>query len=401
MRGQLLGAERVEDDDVVEPVEELRLEARRAPTSITASRLAPRRRASGRRGTASRGCEVRIRIALRKSTVRPWPSVSRPSSSTCSRMSKTSGCAFSTSSSSTTRVRTAPHRLGELAALLVADVAGRGADEPGDRVLLAVLAHVDADHRPLVVEQEVGQRLGQLGLADAGRAEEQERAGRPVGVGDAGPGAAHGVGDRARRPRSGRSAASPSSSSMRSSFCGLALEQPAGRDAGPGRDDVGDVVGADLLLDHRRPRPAVGCASAASAAASSLLEPGISAVEELGGARRGRRRAAARSAWPRSVVELLLELADPVEAGLLLLPAGGRARRAAPRGRRGRRAAAPAARADAASVSLASASSSIFSRSTGAPQLVDLDRARSRSPSAAGTRPRRPGRSPCRAASGR
>ena len=36
-----------------------------------------------------------------------------------------------------------------------------------------------------------------------------------------------------------------------------------------------------------------------------------------------------------------------------------------------------------------------------APELVDLDRARSRSPCAAGTRPRRPGRSPCRAAGGR
>ena len=34
-------------------------------------------------------------------------------------------------------------------------------------------------------------------------------------------------------------------------FRGLALEQPAGRDAGPGRDDLGDVVRADLLLDHR------------------------------------------------------------------------------------------------------------------------------------------------------
>ena len=97
------------------------------------------------------------------------------------------------------RVRAAAHRLGELAALLVPDVAGRGTDQPGDGVLLAVLAHVDADHRPLVVEQEPGERLGQLGLADAGRAEEQEAAGRPVGVGDAGPGPAHRVGDRGDR----------------------------------------------------------------------------------------------------------------------------------------------------------------------------------------------------------
>ncbi|CPU64812.1 Uncharacterised protein [Mycobacteroides abscessus] len=55
---------------------------------------------------STRNCEPRFdvstRMTLRKSTVRPWPSVRRPSSSTCRRMSKTSGCAFSTSSSSTT-----------------------------------------------------------------------------------------------------------------------------------------------------------------------------------------------------------------------------------------------------------------------------------------------------------
>ena len=66
-------------------------------------------------------------------------------------------------------------------------------------VLLHVLAHVDADHRPLVVEQEVGERAGQLGLADAGRAEEQERADRPVRVGQAGAAAADGVGHRGDR----------------------------------------------------------------------------------------------------------------------------------------------------------------------------------------------------------
>src|SRR3712207_7738397 len=33
-----------------------------------------------------------------------------------------------------------------------------------------------------------------------------------------------------------------------------ALEEPAGGDAGPGLDDLGDVVGADLLLEHRLAR---------------------------------------------------------------------------------------------------------------------------------------------------
>ena len=46
--------------------------------------------------------EVRMMIVFLKSTVRPCESVMRPSSRICSRMLKTSGCAFSTSSNSTT-----------------------------------------------------------------------------------------------------------------------------------------------------------------------------------------------------------------------------------------------------------------------------------------------------------
>ena len=79
-------------------------------------------------------------------------------------------------------VGAAAHRLGQLAALLVADVARRGPHQPGDVVLLLVLAHVDADHGPLVVEEVLGQGPGQLGLAHPGRPEEEERADRPVGV---------------------------------------------------------------------------------------------------------------------------------------------------------------------------------------------------------------------------
>ena len=46
--------------------------------------------------------DVMMMMAFLKLTTRPWPSVRRPSSSTCSRMLNTSGCAFSISSSSTT-----------------------------------------------------------------------------------------------------------------------------------------------------------------------------------------------------------------------------------------------------------------------------------------------------------
>ena len=83
------------------------------------------------------------------------------------------------------RIRLAPHGLGEIAALLVADVARRRADQPRDGVLLHELRHVDADHRLLGVEQERGERLRELGLADARGAQEQERAVRPVRIGQA------------------------------------------------------------------------------------------------------------------------------------------------------------------------------------------------------------------------
>ena len=46
--------------------------------------------------------EVMTSTAFLKSTVRPWPSVRRPSSMTCSRTLKTSAWAFSISSSRTT-----------------------------------------------------------------------------------------------------------------------------------------------------------------------------------------------------------------------------------------------------------------------------------------------------------
>ena len=87
-------------------------------------------------------------------------------------------------------VRPPAHRLGELAALLVADVARRRADHPRHRVLLHVLRHVEPHHRALVVEEELGQGPRGLGLADAGGAEEDERAGRPVGITQTRPGSA-------------------------------------------------------------------------------------------------------------------------------------------------------------------------------------------------------------------
>ena len=79
-------------------------------------------------------------------------------------------------------IRAPPHGLRQLPALVVADVARRRADHARDGVSLLVLAHVEPDHRVLIVEHELGQRARQLRLADARRAEEDERADRPVRV---------------------------------------------------------------------------------------------------------------------------------------------------------------------------------------------------------------------------
>ena len=147
-------------------------------------------------------------------------------------------------------VRPPPHGLGELAALVVADVAGRRTDQPRDRVPLLVLGHVEPHHRVLVVEHELGERTCELGLADAGRAEEDERADRPVRILQTGARAAERVRDRLDRLVLADDALVEPLLHV-DELLGLALEQPVDRDARPARDDGGDVVLVDLLLDHR------------------------------------------------------------------------------------------------------------------------------------------------------
>src|SRR4030095_11124027 len=77
-------------------------------------------------------------------------------------------------------VRIPLHTFGQLTALLVSNVAGRGANQLRYRMLLHELRHVKADERFFAAEQELRQRSSHLGLSDAGRTEEQERAGRTV-----------------------------------------------------------------------------------------------------------------------------------------------------------------------------------------------------------------------------
>ena len=197
------------------------------------------------------------------------------------------------------RVRPAAHGLGELAALLVADVAGRRADEPRHGVLLHVLRHVDADHRLLRVEHELRQRAGELGLADAGRAEEEERADRALGVRQAGARAAQRAGDGLDGLVLADDALVQALLHV-DELLDLALEHPADRDPGPARDDLGDVLGGDLLLEEagvrhrvaRAPRPRRARARARGSRRSAARRraagrPRARRARRRGGRRRG------------------------------------------------------------------------------------------------------------------
>jgi hypothetical protein len=138
----------------------------------------------------------------------------------------------------------AANGLGQLAALVVADVAGRRAHQPRDGVLLHVLGHVDPDQRLVVAEQELRQGAGELGLAHAGGAQEDERAGRPLGVLQAGAGAPDGLRDDLD---SGVLAdhALVEFVLHAHQLLGLGLGQLENGDAGPHRDDVSDLLLAD------------------------------------------------------------------------------------------------------------------------------------------------------------
>src|ERR1700686_2731660 len=127
--------------------------------------------------------EVMITTQLRKSTVRPWPSVRRPSSKTCSSTLNTSGCAFSISSSRITQY------------------GRRRTDQAGDGMLLHELRHVDAPQRLLGVEHELRQSLAQLGFPDARGTQEHEGAAGPVRIGQPRARTANGIRHRFDRLR--------------------------------------------------------------------------------------------------------------------------------------------------------------------------------------------------------
>ena len=167
----------------------------------------------------------------------------------------------------------------------------------------------------LRVEHELRQRARELGLADARRAEEQERADRAIGVLQAGLRAAQ----RVRHGHDGLVLAddAPVQALLHPhELLDLALEHAADRDVRPARDDLGDVLGRDLLLEEVAVgiRPGLG-------GRQRLLKLGDLAVAQLGGALQvGLALGALGLAVRRR--ELLLEVAHGRDLRLLVLPLG-------------------------------------------------------------------------------
>ena len=144
-------------------------------------------------------------------------------------------------------VGTAADGFGQLAAFIVADVSRRRPDEAGHGVFFHVFGHIDADDVPFVVKEGFGQGFGKFGLADACRAEEDERADGAVRVLDAGAGPHDGVAD----DLDGRILADDSF--MKGfveveQFFPFAGEHLGDGDACPAADDLGDVFFTNLFF---------------------------------------------------------------------------------------------------------------------------------------------------------
>ena len=91
------------------------------------------------------------------------------------------------------RIGRAAHAFGELAALFVADIAWRRADQLRYGMLLHVFRHIEANERLLAAEEELGEPASHFGLAHAGGAKEQETSDGAARRFEAGAAAANGA----------------------------------------------------------------------------------------------------------------------------------------------------------------------------------------------------------------
>ena len=146
-------------------------------------------------------------------------------------------------------VRTTAHGLCELAALIVADVSRRRANEARYAVLLHVLRHIDADHAALIIEERLSKGLRELRLADARRAEEDERTDWAVRVLDAGACAQDCFADSLDGFILTDDAGVQHIFEMQQ-LLALARQHLRHRDARPAADDLCDILFADFFFEQ-------------------------------------------------------------------------------------------------------------------------------------------------------
>ena len=149
------------------------------------------------------------------------------------------------------RVRAPADGFRELSALVVTHVTGRCADHASHGMFFHVLAHVEADHRLLIVEEKLSQRAGGFRLADARWPEEDERPDGPLGIAEAGARTANGIRHHAqRRVLSDHALLQPLLHPDQ--LFDFAFEHARDRDPGPLADDPCDVFLVDFFLQHAR-----------------------------------------------------------------------------------------------------------------------------------------------------
>ena len=170
----------------------------------------------------------------------------------------------------------ATHLLGELAALVIAHITRRRAHQACHGMAFPVLGHVDAQQRTFIAIDGLGQRLGELGLAHAGRAKEQESRHRLVAFAQARARQPHGIGHRAHRFVLAHQALMQPLLQMQQ-LLAFFHRQLVDRNAGQARDDLRDMLG----LDFGAARGALAFPFLDELLEFSLL--GLDALAQLGG----------------------------------------------------------------------------------------------------------------------
>ena len=238
-------------------------------------------------------------------------------------------------------VGAAPHRLGQHAALAVADVAGRRALERRDGVRLLELAHVDGDEVLLAAVERLGERERGLGLADAGGAGQHEDADRLARVVEAGARGLDALGDHLERVILADDALAERVGQLQHRL-DLVLDHAADRNAGPvarrrwrppARRRVGRISGrvalqlGELVLQLARARRAASARSLGSAAPAARRRR----LGCVGAVARQRAAGACRPAAPapRRASRAQLAQPDAVDQRLLRRSSASRARRGA------------------------------------------------------------------------